>query len=136
MITEKTGHPADEEIRLRILNPLGFQPAAWFRCPQNYTIGATGAFTRAEDLVKLGYLCLKGGVYEGRRIVSKEWVRLCESRQYDLYPVENTSFIGKGGMYGQMLMYSHEKEMSVCWLGFGDTPSSHFIGLQEWMKTI
>lgn len=126
VITQITGKPADEEINRRILVPLHFQPAGWFRCPLNYTIGATGMFTRAEDVVKLGAVYMNDGCYEGKQIVSADWVRLSEEKQFDLYPVEGSDFIGKGGMYGQMLIYSRSRGIAAAWLGFADHPGQGF----------
>ncbi len=124
VITRITGLAADEAINQAILRPLRFQPTVWQRCPYNYTIGSSGAFMRASDMVKLGWLYQNDGEYQGKRIVSQEWIRLAEEEQYDLYPVEQTGFIGKGGMCGQMLLYHRAAGVSAAWHGYDDVGDS------------
>lgn len=115
-----TGMPADDFIRQTILQPLHCQHTAWTRCPMNHTIGATGAYMRAEDVVRLGWLYANDGRYDGRQLVSADWVRRVERKSFDFYPVKGTSFFQKGGIHGQMLLYSREKRLAVAWTGFED----------------
>ena len=110
-----TGAPADEMIRSRLLQPLHCQPTAWTRCPHNHTIGATGAYLRAEDAAKLGWLLVNQGVYEEQQLVSADWIQRMEQERFDVYPIKHTSFFVKNGMHGQSLLYSREKRMAIAW---------------------
>ncbi len=118
MIEAITGKRADEIITEQILNPLHFASSAWARCPQNHTIGSSGAYMTARDMVKLAWLYRNCGVYQGTRIISEEWVKLTEKEQYDLYPLGQSSFWGKGGLNGQMTMFNREKGIAIAWLGY------------------
>ena len=120
VISEITGSSADTLINDKIQVPLSFQQTAWSRCPMNYTIGGTGAFMSASDLVKLAWVYLKNGTYNGKRIISESWVRKAEENHYELDYVEGTKFIGKGGMYGQMVMYHKEKNIAIAWHAYED----------------
>lgn len=102
MIEKIAGKRADEAITEKILIPLQFASTAWARCPQNHTIGSSGAYMAARDMVKLAWLYQNYGVYHGTQIISEEWVELTKKEQYDLYPLGNSGFWGKGGMNGQM----------------------------------
>jgi CubicO group peptidase (beta-lactamase class C family) len=113
VITHITGLKADELINKKILVPLSFREAAWSRCPMNYTIGSTGLYARASDIVKLGWTYLNYGTYNGREIVSPEWVRRAESEGYDIYDYDG--FLGKAGLRGQMVLYCREKRIAVAW---------------------
>lgn len=115
-----TGAPADDWIRQKLLQPLHFQHTAWTRCPKNHTIGATGAYMRAEDMVRLGWLYVNQGKLDGTSLVSKAWVDMMEQESFDLYPVKGTSFRCKGGMNGQMLLYSREKRFAAAWTAYED----------------
>ena len=115
-----TGAPADDWIRQKLLQPLHFQHTAWTRCPKNHTIGATGAYMRAEDMVRLGWLYVNRGKFGGTSLVSKAWVDMMEQESFDLYPVKGTSFRCKGGMNGQMLLYSREKRFAAAWTAYED----------------
>ena len=119
VITAVTGKPADDLIREEILEPLRFRQAAFCRCYLNYTIGGTGSYMRTEDLVKLGWIYLNGGHYLGRQIISEKWIKTAELEGFmDQKEFGETSFKGKTGMNGQMVMYSREKELAVAWHGY------------------
>ena len=66
-------------------------------------------------MVKLGALYLEGGIWQGQQILSKDWVDLAVSREYEFSPVKDSSFVGKGGMYGQMLAFSREQGVAVAY---------------------
>ena len=42
--------------------------------PSRSLMGATGLFLSTWDLAKFGQMCLDGGIWEGKRLVSKEWL--------------------------------------------------------------
>ena len=128
-----TGKRADEAITEQILNPLHFASTAWARCPQNHTIGSSGVYMSARDMVKLAWLYQNNGVYQGTRIISEEWVSLVEKEQYDLYPLEQSGFWGKGGMNGQMTMFNRERRLAVAWLGYETSQESK--RLLSWFST-
>ena len=118
------GKRADEAITEEVLNPLHFASTAWARCPQNHTIGSSGAYMTARDMVKLAWLYQNHGIFQGTRIISEEWTKLTEKEQFDLYPLEQSGFWGKGGMNGQMTMFNREKRMAVAWLGHEPDPKN------------
>ncbi|MCD8354966.1 MAG: beta-lactamase family protein [Clostridia bacterium] len=120
VIEQITGMPADDFIRESILCRLDFQHTAWTRCPLNHTVGATGAYMRAADMVKLGWMYVNNGKYDDKHILSEGWTRQMEKEKFDFYPVKGSSFFRKGGMNGQMLLYSREKNISIAWMGFED----------------
>lgn len=131
-IEKITGKRADEAITDQILNPLGIASSAWARCPQNHTIGSSGAYMTARDIVKLAWLYQNYGVWAGTRIISEDWVRLAETEQYDLYPLGPSGFWGKSGLYGQMTMFSRAKGLSAAWLGH--EPNSGNAKLLSWFQ--
>lgn len=85
-ITKKTGRLLDELLWREVFSPLGFQEAAWSKCPMGYPMGATGLYIRTQDMVKLGALYLRQGTYAGKRILSEHWTRLVLERGYELCP--------------------------------------------------
>lgn len=113
-----TGAPADNWIRQRLLQPLHFRPTAWTRCPNNHTIGATGAYMRADDMVKLGWLYVHRGRFDGVPIVSEVWEDTVEQENFDFYPVKGSSFWCKSGMNGQMLLYSRQRRLAIAWTAY------------------
>ena len=92
-----------------------FGETAWSRCPQGYPIGGTSLYAGADDMAKLAWLYLRGGVYEGQRLVSKSWVRTVLSNGYELAPLGDSGWIGKGGMYGQGIAFHPEMGVAAAW---------------------
>ncbi len=70
-----------EFLRPRLLEPLGFDETLWDSNPQGINTGGWGLMLRLEDTAKLGQLYLDDGVYEGKRILSSEWIRTATSLQ-------------------------------------------------------
>ena len=60
---------------------------------------------RSITLSKADAFLQNGGTFEGKRLLSKEWVELVFEREYELAKMENGGHC-KGGMNGQMLYLS------------------------------
>lgn len=112
-----SGEKADTFLNKRLFQPLGFQEAAWSHCPKDHPMGATGLYISAGDMVKLAALYMQDGVWQGKRLLSKDWVQRAISNAYELHIKSSTGLIGKGGMYGQMLMFNRERQFAVAWQG-------------------
>lgn len=118
LVSSVSGQRADTLLNHRLMTPMKFREAAWSRCPQDYPIGATGLYLSSGDMVKLPALYLEGGVWNGQRIISEEWVNKVIANEYEFTSKSPSGLIGKGGMYGQMVMFSREKKFAVAWHGF------------------
>lgn len=116
VVTEKTGAALDTFLWETLFMPLGFREVAWSRCPHGYAMGATGLYVNTADMVKLGALYMNGGVWQGGRILSQEWVRLSLERQYGLNPHRGGAY-GKGGMLGQIVLLLPAQNRAVAWHG-------------------
>ena len=68
-------------IEERILKPLDITSYEYVRSPEGYFYGASGMRLSVHDLSKLGLLLYNKGVYNGRRIISEEYVDMATSRQ-------------------------------------------------------
>lgn len=55
--------------------------SVWVADPMGVNAGGWGLTLSAMDMAKIGELILHGGVYEGARIVSEEWVQESTSEQ-------------------------------------------------------
>lgn len=118
VVTKKTGRILDEFLWRELFLPLGFQEAAWSKCPKGYPIGGSGLYIRAEDMVKLGALYLNGGIYNGKRILSKEWTDITLEKGYELGKTGVGESFGKGGYAAQMLLVIPETGRVAGWQSF------------------
>ena len=118
VVTALTGQTLAAFLTRRLFAPLGFTEMAWSSCPMGYTIGATGLYIKASDMVKLAWLYRGGGTWAGERLLSREWVDLVRARRYELAPTGLGDWQGKGGMYGQMMAFSPSLDLAIAWHGF------------------
>ena len=68
-------------IEDEIFAPLNICDYEYTRSPEGYFYGASGMKLCVHDLSKFGLLLMNKGVYEGKRIVSEEYVELATSVQ-------------------------------------------------------
>lgn len=118
-VEEATGEPIDNLLWREIFVKQGYAEAAWSHCPQGHPMGATGLYVRSKDMVKLGELYRRGGLWNGERLLSEEWVNIVISRGYELRPAGIGDAYAKGGMYGQDLCVFPERRLSVAWHAYG-----------------
>jgi CubicO group peptidase (beta-lactamase class C family) len=90
VIQKATGRPADQYAQEHLFAPLGIEHA-WKRTPRGLADTEGGLYLRPRDLAKLGYLFLKDGVWEGKRLLPEGWVADSTARQVEL---------SGGGAYG------------------------------------
>jgi CubicO group peptidase (beta-lactamase class C family) len=101
IVADATGQTTLRYARTRLFAPLGiksepaFEPEfaarnaaayeragfAWPTDPQGYHLGYGFLKLTARDMAKLGYLYLKGGVWDGRQVVPAAYVRASTGRQ-------------------------------------------------------
>jgi CubicO group peptidase (beta-lactamase class C family) len=74
IIQKATGMTALEFARQNLFEPLGIREVLWDTDPQGFNHGWADLFLNPRDAAKIGYLWLNKGVWEGKQIVSKEWV--------------------------------------------------------------
>jgi CubicO group peptidase (beta-lactamase class C family) len=118
VVEKAVGEPIDDLMWRELFAPMNYAEMAWSHCPQGHPMGATGLYISVVDMVKLGELYRKGGVWEGRQLISKEWVDTVIQNRYELKPTGAADSYGKGGMYGQQLAVFPSLGLSVGWQGF------------------
>lgn len=68
-------------IEEQIFQPLGITKYEYGRCPEGYFYGASKMKLTVHELSQIGILLCNKGVYNGKRIVSEEYVNLATSVQ-------------------------------------------------------
>ena len=72
----------------KLFLPLGITDVRWSRVPDGTNEGGCGIHICSDDIVKLGLLYLNKGMWNGKRILSEEWVNAATS------PVSDNSMNG------------------------------------------
>lgn len=86
ILRKVTGQDLIDYLKPRLFEPLGIEGVFWDHSPEGICCGGFGIHVSAEDIAKLGMVYLNGGMFEGRRILSEEWVREATSKQIDNAP--------------------------------------------------
>ncbi len=74
IVYKKSGKHLSEYLKERLFEPLGITDVAWEKCPMGIEKGGWGLYIRPEDMAKIGVLALNGGVWNGKRLISKEYL--------------------------------------------------------------
>ena len=73
IITTLTGKLAEDYAREKLFAPLGIVDWHWERDPQGLSIGEGMLYLLPRDMAKIGYLYLRHGEWEGRRLLPPGW---------------------------------------------------------------
>jgi CubicO group peptidase (beta-lactamase class C family) len=75
VLEKATGTRTDRYASEKLFRPLGITNVEWFYSPMNIPQTGGGLRLTSRDLLKIAQLYLDGGQWQGKRIVSEEWVR-------------------------------------------------------------
>ncbi|TCL58872.1 beta-lactamase [Kineothrix alysoides] len=149
LITEYLGESAEYFVDKYIFSKLNIEDYTWKKFGK-YTAGCTGLKLLNKDLHKIGLLIYNNGVYDGKHIVSKEWIekmrtpqvahpthRYIAERSFPKWSYGLNLWICEDGTYycdgtdGQYLIIIPQKEIVITTTGYqSDTqPVSDCLGL-------
>ncbi len=80
-VCKKSGSSLSELLSDRLFKPMGINSFYWEKCPCGIEKGGWGLYMFPEDIMKLGQLVLQDGVWEGKRLISSEWLKKATSVQ-------------------------------------------------------
>lgn len=81
IIQKLTGMTLLDYLTPRLFEPLGIENPTWETCPKGINVGGWGLVIRTEDIACFGQMYLQHGEWNGRQILSPEWVAQATSRQ-------------------------------------------------------
>ena len=107
-----TGRDIEEYAAEHLFAPLGIERFFWKRSPSGPIDTEGGLYMNPHDLAKIAYLFLKKGVWQGKRIVTPEWVTDSVSPKVE---------VGKSGVkYGlKWWIYPYGDGSRTAWAGSG-----------------
>ena len=133
VVAKVSGQKLDVYLKSRLFDVADYKDYKITKCPQGHPIGATQFFLRPDDVVKLGRIYVNGGTYNGKRIISQDWVNIVIKNGYELNPSNNG--YGKGGMRGQYIYVNFKHNVAVAWLSETDGGTSGLGGkLKSYMS--
>jgi len=133
MVTRRCGQSLRDYLMPRLFSPLGIPKPQWDCCPLGYNIGGTGLHLSCLALAHAAQLLLSDGVWEGRRLLPKEYLAQASGKQIDTFDPDASPhwpdwesgygwqfWLGPkgryrgGGMYGQVMMIDRDSNLALC----------------------
>lgn len=128
-IVEKfTGMNTLDYLSAKLLVPMGIYNITWSQIKNGTQQGGCGIHVNCDDLIKLGQLYLAGGVWEGKRYLTEEWVKeatskisdnagngspdWCAGYGFQFWRNSKEGYRGDGA-FGQLLLVFPERDMIV-----------------------
>ncbi len=107
-----TGMDIEDYAVRYLFTPLGIKQFFWKRSPSGLVDAEGGIYLRPRDVAKLWYLFLRGGKWDGKQIVSPEWIKDSLTPHMDLGPN------AKYGLKWWLYPYGTDNKM-LAWSGNG-----------------
>jgi len=84
ILTKATGKSALDYAREVLFGPLGIDDVTWRSDRQGNSGGGAGLYMHPRDMAKIGYLYLRGGVWEGQQILPASWIENVRKADVDM----------------------------------------------------
>ena len=81
ILQKVTGQKLVDFLKPRLFDPLGIKEYSWEEDPMGVNTGGYGLKVRTEAIAKFGQLYLQKGMWEGKRLLSEEWINMATSKQ-------------------------------------------------------
>ena len=81
IVERRSGKRTMDFLKERLFDRIGIEKAWSTTSPSGTACGGWGMNMTTRELAKFGQLLLQGGLWEGKRLLSSEWVTLATSRQ-------------------------------------------------------
>jgi CubicO group peptidase (beta-lactamase class C family) len=75
ILAKATGQSTRAFANKHLFDPMGIAVGGWDRDPQGYYMGGNNMALRPAGMVKIGQMVMNDGVYQGKQIVSEDWLR-------------------------------------------------------------
>jgi CubicO group peptidase (beta-lactamase class C family) len=75
IVQQVTGQTVFDYLMPRIFQPLAIRGIDWDLNPQGINLGMIGLRLRTEDLAKFGQLLMQNGIWNGKQLIPKEWIK-------------------------------------------------------------
>lgn len=122
VVQKVTGKDVLDLLNERVFSPMGITDVEWERCPNGIITGGWGIYMSAYSQALFGQLLLNRGAWEGRQLVSSQWidemmtvhvVRDANDYGYQIWLCEYPGAWRADGALGQYIIVVPQKNMVV-----------------------
>ena len=110
-----------------LFGPLSIENSRWLEDPQGVAGGGDNLYLKPRDMAKIGYLFLNEGNWEGKQIISENWIRTSTSTSvnwggalnygYQWWIATDNDFYRALGYGGQQVNVFHSEDLIVVFTG-------------------
>lgn len=145
LIRRVAGESLEDFLNARLFYPMGIREERWEKSPEGLTAGGMGLSLTVDSLIKIARLLLNRGIYEGRRLISAEYLARATSARVVKGEGHEGHFAGSGygyqfhimpdgyrmdGAFGQFLLVYPDAGRAVIATSRG-TKAEPFLALVE-----
>jgi hypothetical protein len=142
MVSKRAGMSLRDYLMPRLFTPLGIEKPQWDCCPLGYNVGGFGLHLSVMDLAQTAQLLLNKGQWQGRQLLSGDYLSRATVKQVDNEDRTDPDFhidwaLGYGyqfwmarenryrgdGMFGQVMLVDEQNNLAVC-----VTAGTHMMG--------
>lgn len=131
IVQEITGETLLQYVDRKLFGPMEITVADWEQTPLGFNTGGYGLRLQAESMAKIGLLILRRGNWQGKQLVSEEWIDEMTRKQIDRDDLGNRALdtnrgycyqmwrclldgaVRADGAYGQFIIISPERDLVV-----------------------
>jgi len=74
IVHSASGQDLRDFLLPRLFGPLEIRNPQWLRCPLGFPLGAIGLQLRTSEIARIAQLLLHGGIHEGERLVTSDYI--------------------------------------------------------------
>jgi len=112
VISQATGVELGDFARSNLFEPLQIKDWNWQKDRSGNTKGQGNLFLTATGFARIGQMVLDGGVYNGRQIVSSDWLKASLKPHVDISQYESNA-VGYGYYWFQQIYTINERPIEV-----------------------
>ncbi len=122
IVQKVTGMKVLDYLKEKMFNHMGVTVVNWEESPEGVNTGGWGLHIQSESLAKVGQMWLDGGVWNGKQIVSKEWIDQMSAKQanggdwgygYQVWMCAYPGAVRADGALGQYVIVVPEKDVVI-----------------------
>ena len=125
IIQRVTGMKTLDYLKEKLFNDMHITDVSWEESPEGYNVGGWGLHIQCESLAKMGQLFLQKGKWNGKQLVSEEWVKQMMSNHiatseegtayygYQMWGCPPNGSFRADGRLGQFILVLPETDMVV-----------------------
>ncbi len=122
IVQKVTGKTVLDYLKEKLFVPMNISKVNWEISPEGINTGGWGLHIQSESLAKVGQMWLDGGVWNGKQLVSKEWIEQMGSKHanggdygygYQVWMCKYPTAVRADGALGQYVIVVPEKDVVI-----------------------